>query len=153
MYSNDTETFDEPGLLPLYQAFASSRHVTVDPHIGDALIECYFSHSAPIFNFVTKSLFLRDMALSGPFFSDFLLMALYASGTRMIDGLDEKERQAQGDLFARLARELLATELGGPSKITTIQGLLCLAGRECAVGHPSQGWNLTGIVSKEVYSH
>ena len=65
----------------------------------------------------------------------------------MIDGLDEQERHVQGDLFARLARELLAGELGGPSKIPTIQGLLCLAGRECAVGHASQGWNFTGLVS------
>jgi hypothetical protein len=63
------------------------------------------------------------MALGGPYFSEFLLMTLYASGTRMIDGLGESDRRAQGDLFAKLARDLLVKEMEEPSKITTIRKL------------------------------
>ena len=102
------------------------------------------------------------MALGGEYFSDFLLMSLYASGTRMVDGLGEEDRKAQGDLFTRLARDLLAKEMEKPSKITTIrepcssysravsaqqaEGLLVLSGRECAIGNVSQGWLHAGMV-------
>jgi hypothetical protein len=137
----------DPSFVPFFQALAASKHITVAPEIGDALLDCYFCYSAPVFNWVTKTVFLRDMALSGPFFSEFLLMTIYASGTRMIDGLGEHERQAQGDLFIRLAREMLSKELEGPSKITTVQGLLLMSGRECAVGNTSQGWAFAGLVS------
>lgn len=62
-----------------------------------------------------------DMALGGPFFSKFLLITIYAVATRMIDGLSEHERRAQGDLFTKMATDLLSVELQGPSKITTIR--------------------------------
>ena len=57
-----------------------------------------------------------------------------------------EERSAQGELFERLAKEYLAQEMEGPAKITTIQGLLLLSGRECAEGRVSQGWNHAGLV-------
>lgn len=80
-------------------------------------------------------------------FSEFLLMSMYASATRMIDGLDEEERKTQGALFERLAKEHLAKEMEGPTKIATIEGLMLLSGRECALGNVSQGWNHAGLVS------
>ena len=70
----------------------------------------------------------------------------YASANRIIDGMDGQERRTQGDIFARLARDMLTNELEGPSKITTAQGLLLLSERECALGRPSQGWNYAGLV-------
>jgi hypothetical protein len=87
------------------------------------------------------------MALGGPLFSELLLMSIYAVATRMIDGLGDSERQAQGDLFISLAREMLSKELQGASKITTVQALLLMSGRESAVGNAIQGWTLAGIVS------
>ncbi|KAL1413689.1 hypothetical protein Q8F55_001469 [Vanrija albida] len=135
----------DPAFAPIFQALATSKHVSVSPEIGDALLEVHFCYSAPVFCVVTKQQFMRDMALGGPFFSEFLLMTIYASGTRMIDGLGAAERQAQGDLFIRLAREMLAKELAGSSKITTVQGLLLMSARECAVGNASQGWIYAGI--------
>ena len=134
-----------PAFAPLFQALATSKHVSVAPELGDALLACYFSMQ--ISNLVQRSIFLRDMALGGPFFSPFLLMTIYASATRMIDGLQEGERQAQGDLLTRLAREMLSKELDKSSnRITTIQGLMLMSGRECAVGHVSQGWIYAGLV-------
>jgi hypothetical protein len=65
----------------------------------------------------------------------------------MIDGLTEEQKLAQGDLFVKLAKAYLAKEMEGPTKITTIQGLLLLSGRECALGDISQGWNHAGLVS------
>jgi hypothetical protein len=126
---------------------ASSRHITVAPDIGNALLECFFCYSASSYCIVAKSTFLRDMALGGPSFSELLLMSIYAVATRMIDGLGDSERQAQGDLFISLAREMLSKELQGASKITTVQALLLMSGRESAVGNATQGWTLAGIVS------
>lgn len=134
----------DPALAPIFQALAASNHVSVAPKLGDALLDAYFCYQ--VFNIIQRSTFIRDMALGGPLFSEFLLMSMYASATRMIDGLDANERRAQGELFDRLAREHLSKELEGPSKITTIQGLLLLSGRECALGSTSQGWNHAGLV-------
>ncbi len=134
----------DPALAPFFQALASAKHISVSPELGDALLNAYFS--SQVFNIIQRSTFLRDMALGGPLFSEFLLMAMYATATRRIDGIDVEERKAQCELFDRLAKEYLAKELQGPTKIPTIQGLLLLSGRECAMGDISQGWNHAGLV-------
>lgn len=90
---------------------------------------------------------MRDMALGGPMFSEFLLMTMYTSATSKIDSLEPEERINQERLFSQLAKEYLTKEMEGPTKITTIQGLLLLSGRECATGNVSQGWNHAGLVS------
>ncbi|GFZ45479.1 hypothetical protein JCM24511_03205 [Saitozyma sp. JCM 24511] len=140
----------DPVYAPFFQAMASSRHITVAPDIGNALLECFFCYSASSYCIVAKSTFLRDMALGGPLFSELLLMSIYAVATRMIDGLGDSERQAQGDLFIALAREMLSKELQGASKITTVQALLLMSGRESAVGNAIQGWTLAGIAFRLV---
>ncbi|RSH80831.1 hypothetical protein EHS25_007000 [Saitozyma podzolica] len=89
------------------------------------------------------------MVLGGTCFSEFLLMVLYACASRMIDGLTEEQKLAQGDLFVKLAKAYLAKEMEGPTKITTIQGLLLLSGRECALGDISQGWNHAGLATRD----
>lgn len=146
--NTDANSLIEPSFAPFFQALAASKHVSVAPEIGNALLDCFFCYSSPLYNVVQRSIFLRtqriashriaapvlamnmthadlgctgDMALGGPFFSEFLLMTLYASGTRMIDGLGESDRRAQGDLFAKLARDLLVKEMEEPSKITAIR--------------------------------
>jgi hypothetical protein len=143
--------WDETAFAPLFIALATSKHISVAPEIGNSLLECFFCYQD--FHTVQQSVFMRDMALDGPFCSKFLLMAIYTSATRMIDGLSADERRVQGDVFAKLAGEYLAQELEGPSKITTAQGLLLLSGRECALGNVSQGWNHAGLVGAQAYQH
>jgi hypothetical protein len=109
---------------PIFQGLAISKHIFVAPELGDALLNAYFCYQ--VFNIIQRSTFLRDMALGGPLFSKFLLMAMYASATRMIDGMDDEQRRTQGELFIRLAKQYLAEEMEGPAKLTTIQGLLLL---------------------------
>ncbi|GFZ47574.1 hypothetical protein JCM24511_05318 [Saitozyma sp. JCM 24511] len=134
----------DPALTQLYQTLASSRHVGVDPEFGKDLLDCYFSYQ--VFNTIDRSAFMRDMALGGTCFSDFLLVAIYSCGIRMIDGLEPDERQAHSERFAQSSKDLLAQELDGSSKIATVQGLLLLSWRECAVGEVSKGWTHTGLV-------
>ncbi|KAH8897668.1 hypothetical protein GQ53DRAFT_449273 [Thozetella sp. PMI_491] len=138
----------DPAMAPILQALATSKHISVAPKLGDALLEAYFCYQ--VFNIIQRSTFLRDMALEGPMFSEFLLMCMYSSATRMIDGMSMEERQTQGNLFERLAKEYLAQEMEGPSKITTVQGLLLLSGRACALGNVSQGWNHAGLAFRMI---
>ena len=130
---------------PLFRSLAASKHISVAPDLGDALLSAFFCYQ--ITEVTHHTAFLRDMALGGPCFSEFLLMVLYASASRMIDGLLEEQKLAQGDLFVGLAKAYLVKDLEGPSKIPTIQGLLLLSLRECALGDVSQGWNHAGLVS------
>ncbi|OAA57993.1 Transcription factor [Niveomyces insectorum RCEF 264] len=139
---------DDAALAPMFQAIATSKHISVAPALGNALLDAYFCYQ--VFNILERSTFLRHMALGGPMFSEFLLMSMYASATRMIDGLDAAQRKTQGELFERLAKEYLAKELEGPSKIATIQGLLLLSGRACSLGNISQGWNQAGLAFRMI---
>ena len=140
----DSLGLTEPAFATLFQHLAMSKHISVAPELGQALIDSFFCHQT--LAIVDRSVFLRDMALEGPFFSEFLLMCIYTSANRMIDCLDSQERQSQDDLFSTLARNLLTKQLEGPSRITTAQGLLLLSIRDSNLGHISQSWNYAGLV-------
>lgn len=89
------------------------------------------------------------MALGGPYYSEFLLMSIFALAARHVDNNSpEYFELAQGEKFLDMAKSLLLAELSQPKpKIPTIQGLLILGGRQCAIGNSSEGWLYTGMVS------
>lgn len=64
----------EPEFAAIFQGLASSRHISVAPALGDALLETFFCYQ--VFNIIQRSIFLRDMALGGQLFSEFLLMSM-----------------------------------------------------------------------------
>lgn len=90
-----------------------------------------------------------DMALNGTYYSDFLLMAIFTLAARHLsrqegDSIDSN----MGEKFFSRAKMLLMDELDNTKpRIPTIQGLLILGGRQCAIGRSSQGWLFTGMVS------
>ncbi|ORX35287.1 fungal-specific transcription factor domain-domain-containing protein [Kockovaella imperatae] len=135
-------------LAPIFQALAASKHISVAPELGDALLSAF--HCYEVFEITEHAAFLRDMVLGGPCYSELLLMVLYASASRMIDGLTEEQKLAQGDLFVKLAKAYLWKEMEGPTRITTIQSLLLLSARECALGEVSQGWNHAGLAFRMI---
>lgn len=54
----------------------------------------------------------------------------------------------RGKHFMHEAKQLLLLEMEEVKpKIPTIQGLLILGGRQCAIGKSSEGWLYTGMVS------
>ncbi|TIA89657.1 hypothetical protein E3P99_01961 [Wallemia hederae] len=109
------------------------------------LLTTYFCWQCPQHLTITKSLFLRDMKNGGgPWYSPFLLNALYAHASRHLSTIE-----AGGD-YAFKARVYLAGELDKPSSIPTIQGLLILGGRDCALGRISQGFILAGIAFRMI---
>jgi len=88
------------------------------------------------------------MAIGGPYFSPFLLNVIYAHASRHVPEDDTiLDDLSRGEDFLRRAKILLLTELERPKpQIPTIQGLLILGGRQCAVGKNSEGWLYTGMV-------
>ena len=100
------------------------------------------------------------MALSGPYFSQFLLYVIYAHACRHVRPDDVRfTAYAQGEYFLKKAKQLFLEELDRETpRIPTIQGLLVLGGRQCAIGKHSEGWLYTGMVrpgfprEKDAYS-
>lgn len=92
--------------------------------------------------------FYRDLALGGSYFSSFLLNVMFAHACRHTK--DNEPRFAalgRGEQFLQKAKMLLLEEMGQEKpKICTIQGLLILGGRQCAIGKSSEGWLYTGMV-------
>ncbi|PLB53497.1 hypothetical protein P170DRAFT_400774 [Aspergillus steynii IBT 23096] len=134
-------------------AYANLPHYTdVDPSICSSLLEIYWAWQAPLHNCVYRRCFFRDMALGGPYFSLFLLNVIFAHACRHMP--DDDPRFApfdRGDLFLKKALLLLIDEMEEPKpRIPTIQGLLILGGRQCAVGKSSQGWLYTGMAIRMV---
>ena len=96
--------------------------------------------------------FIRDMALGGPYFSPFLLNVIYAHACRHIDTEDPNyEVVGRGEVFMQRAKMLLMQEMEQVRpRIPTIQGLLILGGRQCAIGNSSEGWLYTGMAIRMI---
>lgn len=131
-------------LSPASQTMVHDQY-TPSQRQSELLLTTYFCWQCPQHLTITKSLFLRDMKNGGgPWYSPFLLNALYAHASRHLSTIE-----AGGD-YAFKARVYLAGELDKPSSIPTIQGLLILGGRDCALGRISQGFILAGIAFRMI---
>ncbi|KAH8901228.1 hypothetical protein GQ53DRAFT_789942 [Thozetella sp. PMI_491] len=133
---------------PLITTKANMSSTGVPTHIGMALLDIYWTWLQPLHNCVYRPCFIMDMALGGPYYSDFLLMCIFGLAARH---LPEQEQTSfagvgNGEKFIARAKELLLEELAAPKpRIPTIQGLIILGGRQCAVGKSSEGWLYTGM--------
>ncbi|KAH7478019.1 hypothetical protein FOMA001_g10440 [Fusarium oxysporum f. sp. matthiolae] len=129
---------------------AKSKSMTafgITNEMGWQILDMYWTWLHPLHNCIYRPVFLMDMALNGTYYSDFLLMAIFALATRHLsrqegDSVDSN----MGEKFFTRAKMLLMDELDNPKpRIPTIQGLLILGGRQCAIGKSSQGWLFTGM--------
>ncbi|KAH9217762.1 fungal-specific transcription factor domain-containing protein [Leptodontidium sp. 2 PMI_412] len=104
----------------------------------------------PLFNFVYRPAFTRDMEVLGSYYSHTLLNAMLSHSVRWCKN-DAKIRELlepydNGQLFSRQARTLLFDELRqGHSKIPTVQTLLLLSAQECSAGNRTQAWLYSGM--------
>ncbi|SCV60337.1 uncharacterized protein FFFS_14906 [Fusarium fujikuroi] len=119
----------------------------ISDETGWQLLDMYWTWLHPLHNCIYRPVFLMDMALNGTYYSDFLLMAIFTLAARHLsrqegDSIDSN----MGDKFFSRAKMLLMDELDNTKpRIPTIQGLLILGGRQCAIGRSSQGWLFTGM--------
>ncbi|KAI1615129.1 nitrogen assimilation transcription factor nirA [Exophiala viscosa] len=106
----------------------------IDAETAKILLSMYWMWQGPLHNCVYRRSFFRDMVLKGPYFSDFLVNVIYAHAARHIQPSDTR----------------YATLLQDRPAIPTIQGLLILGGRQCAVGRNSEGWLYTGMAIRMI---
>ena len=94
-----------------------------------------------------------DMALGGAYYSKLLLHAILALAARHLHDDDEDNSFARkGEVFLASANELLIHELAASKpRIPTIQALLVLSGRQCAVGKTSEGWLYAGMAFRMLH--
>ncbi|KAH8812417.1 fungal-specific transcription factor domain-containing protein [Xylogone sp. PMI_703] len=112
-------------------------------HTLSRLLKIHWTWVAPMFMWVYRPAFMRDMSTGGPYFSEFLLVVLCAHTARFLDG-------NIGELLISRARLLLGTEIQRPSSIPTVQALLQLSARDLACGSISQAWLYSGMAFRMV---
>lgn len=127
------------------RALTRLRHKYATADEGEAFIDAYFCWASPSIAVVNRSIFLRDMAVNGPFFSDLLLLVIYVSGLRFSPNIDAAERKAKNDRYMSIIMSLIAEELTKPSSIVTAQALLSLSGTRSAIGDQTMAWMLAGM--------
>ncbi|OOQ85002.1 nitrogen assimilation transcription factor nirA [Penicillium brasilianum] len=129
-----------------------SRYTDVKPSVCVSLLQIYWSWQAPLHNCIYRRCFYRDMALGGPYFSRFLLHVIFAHACRHMPENDHRFASFErGETFLRDAMLLLIEEMKqSRPRIPTIQGLLILGGRQCAVGKSSEGWLYTGMAIRMI---
>ncbi|KAE9362916.1 hypothetical protein N431DRAFT_499246 [Stipitochalara longipes BDJ] len=102
----------------------------VDPELGMHLLSIYWNRqllSGPV---VYRTVFMRDMACSGPYFSRLLLNAIYFYACKYSPRLEVRQDPnnclTAGFKFRRRAAEILSQSFD-KSNITTIQALLIMS--------------------------
>ncbi|KAG5998352.1 hypothetical protein E4U54_002216 [Claviceps lovelessii] len=115
------------------------------------LLNVHWCWIQPLFNFIYRPAFTRDMQAMGPYYSHTLLNAVISHSIRWARSdpsnrriLDESYQG--GVVFGKHARAMLFQELSsGVCTIPTIQTLLLLSAQECSLGNTTQAWTYSGI--------
>ncbi|KAH8655403.1 fungal-specific transcription factor domain-containing protein [Xylariales sp. PMI_506] len=102
------------------------------------LLHLHWAWVAPMFMWVYRPAFLRDMTTGGRYYSEFLLTVLCAHASKYQDNHCT-------ELLVARARRLLGDAIQQPSSIPTVQALLQLSAQELARGEISQAWVYSGI--------
>lgn len=120
------------------------------------LLNTHWCWIQPLFNFIYRPAFTRDMQLLGPYYSHTLLNAILShsvrwgrwdKGTR-----DRLEHEYDGGaVFSRHARTMVFDEVSrGVATIPTVQTLLLLSAQECSQGNTSQAWMYSGMAFRMI---
>ncbi|KAH8879521.1 hypothetical protein GQ53DRAFT_738654 [Thozetella sp. PMI_491] len=112
-------------------------------HMITRLLHVHWSWIAPMFMWVYRPAFMRDMTIDGPYYSPFLLTVMCAHAARF-------DQHSASEIFLSRARLLLGTEIHRPCSIPTVQALLQLSARDLAHGSISQAWLYSGMAFRMV---
>ena len=120
------------------------------PEAIQVLLDMHWCWVQPLFNFVYRPTFTRDLKINGPYCSVLLLNAVLAHSVRWAKAdkqlIPLLEPFDHGAYFGRQARAGLmeALQTGSPS-IPTVQALLLFSAQECGQGHFTQAWLYSGM--------
>lgn len=116
----------------------ASLQTGIPRQIMGKLLHVYWTWVSPMFMWVFRPAFIRDMATGGPYYSEFLLTVICGHSAKYHDS-------TYADFLLTRARRLLGTAIQQPSSIPTVQALLQLSARDLAAGSISQAWVYSGI--------
>ncbi|KAL1843762.1 hypothetical protein VTK73DRAFT_2736 [Phialemonium thermophilum] len=122
---------------------SASAQINIPGGILTKLLHIHWTWVSPMFMWVYRPAFMRDMAIGGAYYSPFLLTVLCAHAARFHDA------RVEAMLTARV-RLMLGEEIQKPSSIPTVQALLQLSAREMAFGSTSQAWLFSGMAFRMV---
>ncbi|PSR85877.1 fungal-specific transcription factor domain-domain-containing protein [Coniella lustricola] len=120
------------------------------------LINTHWCWIQPLFNFIYRPAFTRDMQLLGPYYSHTLLNAILSHSVRWGRWDNStRERLEQeydgGAVFGRHARTMVFDEVSrGVATIPTVQTLLLLSAQDCSQGNTSQAWMYSGMAFRMI---
>ncbi|KAK4150002.1 hypothetical protein C8A00DRAFT_37403 [Chaetomidium leptoderma] len=125
----------------IWEEFAlgnASLQTGIPRQIIAKLLHVHWTWVSPMFMYVYRPAFIRDMATGGRYYSELLLTVICAHAAKYQDG-------NYADFLLARVRRLLGTAIQEPSSIPTVQALLQLSARELASGSISQAWVYSGI--------
>ncbi|KAL4949010.1 fungal-specific transcription factor domain-containing protein [Aspergillus filifer] len=114
------------------------------------LLDSHWCWIQPLFNFVYRPAFTRDMKLNGPYYSDALLNALLSHSVRWCKaepsmGAILESYEGGAVFWHRAVTGLYDSLKDGVVNIPNLQTLLLLSARECGQGNRAQAWLYSGM--------
>lgn len=133
----------------------SMEVLAATPEPFKSLLDNHWCWIQPLFNFIYRPAFTRDMQVLGPYYSHTLLNAVLAHSTRWCRRdpaiAPLLEPYDQGRLFSRHARTLLFEEVtAGKGTVPLVQTLLILSAQECGAGNATQAWLYSGMAFRYI---
>ncbi|KAF2035434.1 hypothetical protein EK21DRAFT_96677 [Setomelanomma holmii] len=115
-----------------------------------SLLDSHFCWIQPIFNFVYRPAFIRDIKTGGPYFSRALFNVILSHSVRWCrnePGMDHLLAPFDGrrTFHKDAVRQLFEDIQDGSSKVPTVQALLLLSAQECGRSNRTQAWLYSGI--------
>lgn len=127
------------------------ENLSAIPEPFQYLLNTHWCWIQPLFNFIYRPAFTRDMQVLGPYYSHTLMNAILSHSIRW-GASDPETRQKLdegyegGAVFGRHARTMVFDEINrGITTIPTVQSLLLLSAQECSLGNSSQAYVYSGM--------
>ena len=135
------------------------RHTDFDgvpAELAIHLLDIHWNRQHHSFLLTYRPAFTKDLMNGGPYYSRFLLNAIFAAGAKYSDRIelrdDPADPQTAGDCYLRRCKQLLTEDsLLEQSTISTIVGLLLLGSACISRGEISKGWIHTGLATRMAY--
>ncbi|KLJ07279.1 hypothetical protein EMPG_17226 [Blastomyces silverae] len=131
------------------------EQLTTIPDPFQYLLDSHWCWIHPLFNFVYRPAFTRDMKMNGPYFSEILLNAILSHSMRWCK--DEPKIAKYIDaysggtqFFDQACSGLFNTLKAGNGQIPIVQSLLLLSAQECGRGNRTQAWLYSGMAFRLV---
>ncbi|KAI7526054.1 hypothetical protein KC331_g17182 [Hortaea werneckii] len=120
------------------------------PELMQALLDSHWCWVQPLFNFIYRPVFTRDLHTNGPYCPYILINAVLAHSVRWAKADSHiamlLEPYDNGAYFSQQVKDNLMGEIQkGPAQIPMVQTLLILSAQESGKGNLTQAWLYSGM--------